>query len=408
LKELNSSAQILILESGKTVADLTAMGFSPEVSEQFTRQVDSIFIRLKNVPQELIPVLKNVPALENNNVMFGKVDDRKQIFEAVIAGTKNELNDLCEQLGHGGEKSAKLAALLHSTLAKSSRKNRLPFSLGHHRLPLGQRTLIMGILNVTPDSFSDGGRFDQLDEALTQAFRMAEEGADIIDIGGESTRPGHLKVNAATGISQVMPVNAEVELNRVMPVIKALKKDQSFKLPLSIDTYKAKVAEKALASGVEMLNDVWGLKADPHLGTVAAHFDVPICLMHNRNSTDYDDLIADIIAEIEESIALAQNAGIKDEKIIIDPGIGFGKNLQQNLDVMLHLNTFCRLGYPLLLGTSRKSIIGKTLDLPTDERMEGTAATVAYGIAAGADIVRVHDVLSMKRVTVMTDAMIRR
>ncbi|MDY6826291.1 MAG: dihydropteroate synthase [Bacillota bacterium] len=408
MKRQNSSPQILILEPGKILVDLTAMGFSPEISEQFARQVDSLVFRLRNVPRGLIPVLKNVPALENNNVLFGKTDDGKQIFEAVIAGTENELNDLCKQLENCGEEPAKLAALLHDTLVRSSRKNSLPFYLGHHRLPLGQRTLIMGILNVTPDSFSDGGRFDQLDKALTQAFRMAEEGADIIDIGGESTRPGHLKVNAATGISRVMPVDAEVELNRVMPVIKALKKDQTFKLPLSIDTYKAQVAQQALAAGVEMLNDVWGLKADPQLGTVAAHFDVPICLMHNRNSTDYEDLIADIIAEMKESIALAQNAGIKDEKMIIDPGIGFGKDLQQNLDVMLHLNTFCRLGYPLLLGTSRKSMIGKTLDLPTDERMEGTAATVAYGIVAGADIVRVHDVLSMKRVAVMTDTIIRR
>jgi len=268
--------------------------------------------------------------------------------------------------------------------------------LGSHTLPLGQRTIIMGILNVTPDSFSDGGRFNQVEKALKQAYKMAEEGADIIDIGGESTRPGSVRITA------------EEELNRIMPVIKALKNDPSFKHPLSVDTYKGEIAEKVLAEGVEMLNDVWGLKEDYKLGEAAASYGVPLCLMHNRDNTDYRDLIPDVISELKESINLAHKAGVKDRQIIIDPGIGFGKDLQQNLDVMYHLGEFTRLGYPLLLGTSRKSMIGKTLDLPADERIEGTAATIAYGISAGADIVRVHDVKEMRRVAVMTDAMVRR
>ena len=395
MRDQNSFPQIMILEPGKIALDLQKMGFLPKVSEEYARQVDSITLKLRNIPLELKPVLQNIPVLKNN-IIFGKTSSSNQIFEAVIAGNKTALDNFCNRLKKSGEKPAELAALIRSALEKYARKAAAPLCPGSHRLPLGERTLIMGILNVTPDSFSDGGRFDQIDKALDQAHRMANEGADIIDIGGESTRPGHARVDPAT------------ELKRVMPVIEELKKDSSFKVPLSIDTYKVEVAEKALSTGVEMLNDVWGLKDDPRLGKVAARFDVPICLMHNRDSTVYDDLIADIVAELEESIALAQNAGIKDENIIIDPGIGFGKDLQQNLDVMLHLNTFCRLGYPLLLGTSRKSMIGKTLDLPADERMEGTAATVAYGIAAGADIIRVHDVLPMKRVAVMTDAMIRR
>ncbi len=268
--------------------------------------------------------------------------------------------------------------------------------LGDKIYRLDQRTLVMGILNVTPDSFSDGGRFNRAENAVKQAFKMAEDGADIIDIGGESVRPGFV------------PITAEEELNRVIPVIKTLKKDPTFKLPISIDTYKAVVAEEALKLGVEMINDVYGLKADHNLGEVAARYNVPICLMHNRDSTDYNNLIPDILAELRESAELARQAGVKDEQIIIDPGIGFGKDLQQSLDVMFHLREFHSLGYPILLGTSRKSMIGKTLNLPLNERIEGTAATVAYGISAGADLVRVHDVLQMRRVADMTDAMVRR
>ncbi len=263
----------------------------------------------------------------------------------------------------------------------------------HH---LDKRTLVMGILNVTPDSFTDGGRYYHVENAVEQAFKMAEEGADIIDIGGESVRPGFI------------PVSAEEELARVVPVIEALKRKHGLKVPLSIDTYKSIVAKEAILLGVEMINDVYGLKADRELGEVAAYYKVPICLMHNRDSTVYNDLIPDILTELGASIALAHSCGVKDSQIIIDPGIGFGKDLQQNLDVMFHLPRFRSLGYPLVLGTSRKSMIGKVLNLPKDERVEGTAATVAYGISAGADLVRVHDVLQMRRVADMTDAMIRR
>lgn len=268
--------------------------------------------------------------------------------------------------------------------------------LGSHKFTLGQKTIIMGILNVTPDSFSDGGKFNYPEKALEHAYKMAAEGADIIDIGGESTRPGSVRINA------------EEELNRIMPVIKAIKNDSSFKLPVSVDTYKGEVAYRVLEEGVEMINDVWGLKNDPEVGRAASRYRVPLCLMHNRSNTDYNDLIPDIINELKESITLAHQAGVEDWQIIVDPGIGFGKNLEQNLDVMNHLNEFTSLGYPVLLGTSRKSMIGKTLDLPADQRLEGTAATIAYGISAGADIIRVHDVMEMRRVALMTDAMVRR
>ncbi len=262
-------------------------------------------------------------------------------------------------------------------------------------LPLGERTLIMGILNITPDSFSDGGKFTKAATAVVQAVRMAEEGADIIDIGGESTRPGSTAVDE------------EEELRRVLPVIRAIREHVS--IPLSIDTYKSAVAEQAIAEGVHMINDVWGGKADRDMLPLAARKNVPVCLMHNKQKALYGhNPVMEIVTELEGCVTAALQAGIEADNIIIDPGVGFGKTLQHNLEVMHHLSEFRELGYPVLLGTSRKSLIGKVLDLPADDRREGTAATVALGIAAGVDIVRVHDVKEMRRVAVMTDAIVRR
>jgi dihydropteroate synthase len=261
-------------------------------------------------------------------------------------------------------------------------------------LVLGERTLVMGILNVTPDSFSDGGRFYDPGRALEHAHRMVEDGADIIDLGGESTRPGYT------------PVTVEEEMRRVIPVLERLV--QEIPVPISVDTTKAAVAREALEIGAHIINDQWSLRADPEMAAVVARYDVPVIFMHNQEGTEYRDLMGDIIRFFRESIALALEAGINLEKIIIDPGIGFGKTVEQNLEVMSRLSELACLGLPVLLGTSRKSMIGKTLNLPADQRMEGTAATVAIGIAAGVDIVRVHDVKEMVRVARMTDAMVRR
>lgn len=258
---------------------------------------------------------------------------------------------------------------------------------------LEHNTLIMGILNVTPNSFSDGGNFYDLDKAVQHALRMVEEGAHIIDIGGESTRPGFAAVPA------------EEEAARVIPVIRAVRAATA--VPISIDTYKASVAEQALAAGATMLNDVYGGKRDPAMLKLAAQADVPICLMHNRDEPVYQNLLEEIKADQLESAALAEASGVRRENIILDPGIGFGKTSAHNLQVMQRLDELTNLGYPLLLGTSRKSMIGKVLDLPVEERVEGTAATVAYGITRGAHIVRVHDVLVMSRVARMTNAMLR-
>ncbi|MBH0231817.1 dihydropteroate synthase [Halobacillus yeomjeoni] len=257
---------------------------------------------------------------------------------------------------------------------------------------LGERTLVMGILNATPDSFSDGGRFNDVEAAVEQALTMEREGADIIDIGGESTRPGH------------EPVSQQEELERVLPIIKAVK--QKVNIPISIDTYKAEVAEQAVEAGASIVNDVWGAKKDPAIVEVAARYEVPIILMHNREDKGYDNLISDMKTDLKESIEAAKKAGVKGEQIILDPGIGFAKTPEDNLVVMRNLYQFHDMGYPLLLGSSRKSFIGLTLDLPKDERMEGTGATVCYAISQGVQIVRVHDVKPISRMTRMMDAML--
>lgn len=266
---------------------------------------------------------------------------------------------------------------------------------GPATLTLGHRTHVMGILNVTPDSFSDGGKWIDQDMAVARAMEMLAEGADIIDVGGESTRPGHT------------PVEANEEMRRIVPVIAAIREKAPTAI-ISVDTYKGRVAEAALEAGANMINDVWGLLNDPEIARVAARHQAPTVVMHNQEGTQYEDLMHDIIRALRRSIRTAVTAGLPPELIMIDPGIGFGKTALQNLDVMRDLDQLRVLGRPILIGTSRKSTIGKVLGgLPPAERVEGTAATVAVGIANGADIVRVHDVRYMKRVAIMTDAMVR-
>lgn len=267
------------------------------------------------------------------------------------------------------------------------------YRCGNTDLELGNRTLIMGILNVTPDSFSDGGLWDDPDKAVEHALQMAADGADIIDIGGESTRPGH------------KPVGLEEELARVLPVIESIHRAAPH-IPLSIDTYKAEVARQAIAAGAHIINDIWGCKADPEMAAVAAAADCPIILMHNRQDRNYMNLSADMSADLKESIDLALAAGVKPANIILDPGIGFAKDFNENLQAMMLLDGLTEFGYPLLLATSRKKFIRTVLDVPADDVVEGTAATVAFGIAQGCQIVRVHDVSLIKRTVKMCDAML--
>jgi dihydropteroate synthase len=295
-----------------------------------------------------------------------------------------------------------------------------PLIIGNHSLAWGKRTYVMGILNLTPDSFSGDGLLappnltpppDEGVPGIKEARRFLAAGADILDVGGESTRPGS------------QPGEAEEELRRVLPTIRAIVAEFPDAL-ISVDTYKAVVAEGALQAGACIVNDIWGLRADLGLAGVVVRHKAALVLMHNRSkptnvevrerlgkaylAAEYQDLLEDVERELLESVALARSAGIPDERIILDPGIGFGKTVEQNLELINRLDEIRALGFPVLLGPSRKSFIGYTLNLPADQRQEGTASAVAIGIARGADIVRVHDVEPMLRIVHMTDAIVRR
>lgn len=270
----------------------------------------------------------------------------------------------------------------------------------------GRRTLVMGILNITPDSFSDGGRFFDPEIAVNHAVQMVADGADILDIGGESTRPATFATHAALA--------PEEECRRILPVIAAVSARLP-DIPLSVDTYKAEVARRAVAAGAVMVNDISALRADGDMAQTVAELGVPVCLMHLLGlpmaipvHPEYTDVVAEVKAHLQERALVAVAAGIAPERIVLDPGIGFGKTAVQNLELLRRQHELTTLGYPLLLGTSRKSTIGKVLgDLPPEDRLEGTAATVAIAIANGAAIVRVHDVREMARVAKMSDAIVR-
>lgn len=250
----------------------------------------------------------------------------------------------------------------------------------------------MGILNVTPDSFSDGGKYNNLDRALKHTEEMIADGADIIDVGGESTRPGH------------EVITDEEEIARVAPVIEAIRKN--FDIPISIDTYKGAVTEAALQAGADLVNDIWGFKHDEQVAKLTAKYNVACCLMHNRDNTSYNNFQKDFLSDMRECIELAKKAGVSDDKIIVDPGVGFGKTYEHNLEIINHVDIMHELGYPILLGTSRKSVIGLTLDLPATERVEGTLATTVIGIMKGCSFVRVHDIKENYRIIKMTEAIL--
>lgn len=265
--------------------------------------------------------------------------------------------------------------------------------IGNKEFDTKHQTYIMGILNVTPDSFSDGGRYDQLDRAFYHAEEMLKDGADILDVGGESTRPGHIQISV------------EEEIERVVPVIEGIKK--RFDVPVSIDSYKSQVAKEAIKVGADLVNDIWGLKYDEKMAELIANEKVACCLMHNRAQNVYENFMEDVLVDLKESIKIAKKAGIEEDKIILDPGVGFGKTYEMNLEVIKEVERLKELGYPVLLGTSRKSVIGLTLDLPTDQREEGTLVTTVIGILKGCSFVRVHDVQANKRAISMTEAILR-
>ncbi len=270
--------------------------------------------------------------------------------------------------------------------------NRLAVASGE-TLAWGVRTYVIGIINLTPDSFSGDGLGGDVDAAVDLALRFQDEGADILDIGAESTRPGHKQISL------------NKELARLMPALEAVAKRVD--LPISVDTYKAAVARRAVDAGAVIINDIWGLKAEPELAEVAAETCAGLVLMHNQKGTQYRDLVPNLVSSLEDSVRTALEAGVPRDNIIVDPGIGFGKTPDQNLAVLARLDELKELDCPILVGTSRKSTLGLLLDLPAEERVEATAATVSLAIAGGADLVRVHDVKEMVRVCRVTDAVVR-
>lgn len=266
--------------------------------------------------------------------------------------------------------------------------------IGNKIFDTERKCYIMGILNVTPDSFSDGGRWDSMDKALAHTEEMIAEGADIIDIGGESTRPGHTQITD------------QEEIDRVVPVIEAVR--SRFDIPISVDTYKSRVAREAIRAGADLLNDIWGLKYDPDMARVVAEAGVACCLMHNREKAEYKDFMREFLQDLGESVRIAEEAGIAEDKIILDPGVGFGKTYEMNLEVIRELSQMHQYGYPVLLGTSNKSVIGNALDLPVGERLEGTLATTVIGVLHNCAFVRVHRVRENKRAIQMTEAIMGR
>lgn len=262
--------------------------------------------------------------------------------------------------------------------------------IGNREFDLKNQTYIMGILNVTPDSFSDGGKFHEMDKALFHAEEMMRDGAAIIDVGGESTRPGYT----------VVPDEEEIE--RVVPIIEGIK--SRLDIPVSLDTYKSNVARAGIRAGADLINDIWGLKYDEKLAGVIAESGLPCCLMHNRKEPDYTDYLQDVLMDLSETVRLAEEAGIEDTKIILDPGVGFGKTYENNLEIIRYLEELHAFGYPILLGASRKSVIGLTLNLPAKERVEGTLVTTVFGVIKGCSIIRVHDVKENVRAVRMARA----
>ncbi|OPZ88724.1 MAG: Dihydropteroate synthase [Firmicutes bacterium ADurb.Bin419] len=354
-----------------------------------------ITMKLENISSFAANIIKQEMLGKGGDVAVnrGVANGSVQSSDVLLMGTYSQYSRLVYKLEMQSGSLKEIAEEIKRVLTGLDIGKPEYFECGKHKLPIGEKTYIMGILNVTPDSFSDGGKYNNLESALKRAKQMIENGADIIDVGGESTRPGHHTVDAIE------------EINRVVPVIEVLAKELN--VPVSVDTSKAVVADKALEAGAHIVNDVWGLQKDTEIAEVIAKHNAGVVMMHNQESREYKELMGDIIKFLRRSVEIAEKAGIRRENMVVDPGIGFGKNLDHNLEVMRKLKELSSLNLPVLIGTSRKSLIGNILDLPVEDRLEGTSATVTLAIANGADFVRVHDVREIARVVRMTDAMVR-
>jgi len=394
---MNLIRNLHITEMKEAIHQIEAIGVDPDGIElmrgkalHLNLKVEGMDIRTANILKQEMLSLGGDVALDSRGL-----DCTVPSTDGLLMGTQKQFEKLIQKLDSYPHLQH-IGQTLRETL-QNIFKNRFTLRCRQRTLTLGERTLLMGVLNITPDSFSDGGLYFERDKAIAHGLKMAEEGADIIDVGGESTRPGS------------KPLALEEELRRVLPVIEGLSKE--VKIPISIDTYKSEVARRAIESGAEIINDISGLHFDPGMAQVAAEADTPLVLMHIRGTPEtmqkdvhYDSLFSEIIAYIKESIRRAEAAGVDPEQIVIDPGIGFGKNLEDNLLLIKHLSEFRILGKPILLGTSRKSFIGKILNTLPDQRLEGTLASIVIGILNGAHMIRAHDVLQTKRAIAIADA----
>lgn len=354
-------------------------------------------IKVEKVRNKAANVLKQTFLSKGGeaSVTRGTADFSAEYTDVLLSGSLKHYKQCISTLKAQPWGLKKLAEELETIITVTEKFPYRTYTLGKYKLAITpEKTLVMGILNFTPDSFSDGGKFNDLDKALKHAEQMIKDGADIIDIGAESTRPyGSEKITDAEELDRLMPVLEKVLAN--------------FSIPVSIDTYKSTVAREALKAGAHIINDIWGLQIDPEMAKVVAEYDVPVIIMHNQDGTEYQrEIIAQMLEFLRNSIKIGQAAGINLDNFIIDPGIGFGKKPEDNLVIMSRLEELQSLGCPILLGTSRKRFIGEVLDAPPQDRVEGTGATVALGIAKGANIVRVHDVKAIARIARMTDAML--
>ncbi len=393
---LKHNTHLLLIDNKEQLKEeMEIIGADPAGISLMLPKGELLIIKVKDVSQKAAIILKQEMLSKNGEAVLHKDISmlNKEISDLLLFGTIKQFIEVIQKLKLQPFGLKQIANEIETVINKKEKASTTQLiDCKGKSLTIDDKTLIMGILNVTPDSFSDGGKHIIIDDAVTHAIKMVNEGADLIDIGGESTRPGHKQVSE------------EEELNRVIPIIERLAKEIS--VPISIDTYKSEVARKAINAGANIINDVWGFKKDKDMATVAAESNVPVILMHNREKSKYNYLIDEIILDLRESISIALKAGISESKIIIDPGIGFAKTYEENLIVMNRLDEIVALGYPVLVGTSRKSMIGNTLDLDINERIEGTIATVCLGVVKGCKIVRVHDVKEIKRACSMMDKMV--
>ncbi len=385
-----TNARETIHQMGMVGVDATGIKLMKGKSLHFNFKVEGINPRIANLLKQEMLSLGGDAALDGRGL-----DCSTKQTNAILMGTQKQFEKLILKLDQYGDLQP-IGESLKETI-KNISKTHYSIRCRKKTYTLGKRTLLMGVLNVTPDSFSDGGLFFDKEKAIAHGLRMVEEGADFIDIGGESTRPGS------------KPIELEEELRRVIPVVESLSREVD--VPISIDTFKSTVAERAIEAGAEIINDISGLHFDPDLGKVAVKEDVPLILMHTRGTPEtmqkdvhYDSLFSEILQYLKESIQRAESAGLEPQQIIIDPGIGFGKTLEDNLLIIKNLSEFRILGKPILLGTSRKSFIGKILNAEVNDRLEGTLSSIAICALNGAHIIRCHDVLQAKKAIAVADA----